>query len=69
MKEYWGSGGTALRPGRFNTRERAPCTHWIGGRVGPRTVLDANNNLETGFPDVTIMETKYRLRVITEQER
>jgi hypothetical protein len=21
-------------------RERAPSTHWIGGRVGPRTVLD-----------------------------
>jgi hypothetical protein len=22
-------------------RERAPGTHWIGGRVGPRAVLDA----------------------------
>jgi hypothetical protein len=30
-----------LRPGRFNHRERAPGTHWIGGWVGPRAVLDA----------------------------
>jgi hypothetical protein len=29
------------RPGRFIPRERAPGTHWIGGWVDPRTVLDA----------------------------
>jgi hypothetical protein len=29
------------RPGRFTPRERAPGTHWIGGWVGPRVVLDA----------------------------
>jgi hypothetical protein len=29
------------RTGRFTPRERAPCTHWIGGWVGPRAVLDA----------------------------
>jgi hypothetical protein len=28
-------------PGRFIPREIAPDTHWIGGWVGPRTVLDA----------------------------
>jgi hypothetical protein len=28
-------------PGRFTPRERAPRTHWIGGWVGPRAVLDA----------------------------
>jgi hypothetical protein len=27
--------------GRFTTTERAPGTHWIGGWVGPRAVLDA----------------------------
>jgi hypothetical protein len=27
--------------GRFTPWERAPGTHWIGGWVGPRTVLDA----------------------------
>jgi hypothetical protein len=27
--------------GRFSPRKRAPATHWIGGCVGPRTVLDA----------------------------
>jgi hypothetical protein len=29
------------RPGRFTPRERALGTHWIGGWVGPRAVLDA----------------------------
>jgi hypothetical protein len=30
-----------LCPGCFTTRERTPGTHWIGGWVGPRAVLDA----------------------------
>jgi hypothetical protein len=56
MKAYWGvryssthsltsalDGGewSASRHNRFTPRERAPGTHWIGGWVGPRTVLDA----------------------------
>jgi hypothetical protein len=55
MKTYCGSGDTATRttsaldggewsassPGRFSPRERATGTHWIGGWVGPRAVLDA----------------------------
>jgi hypothetical protein len=28
-------------PRRFTPKERAPSTHWIGGWVGPRAVLDA----------------------------
>jgi hypothetical protein len=32
---------SASRPGRFTPRERSPGTHWIGGWVGPRAVLDA----------------------------
>jgi hypothetical protein len=32
---------SASRPGRFTARKRAPATHWIGGWVGPRAVLDA----------------------------
>jgi hypothetical protein len=32
---------SASRPGRFTPRERAPGTHWIGGWVGPRAVLNA----------------------------
>jgi hypothetical protein len=32
---------SASRPGRFTSREGAPCTHWIGGWVGPRAGLDA----------------------------
>jgi hypothetical protein len=31
----------ASRPGRFTPGERAPGTHWIGGWVDPRAVLDA----------------------------
>jgi hypothetical protein len=56
MKAYWewrysstysltsaldGGEWSTSRPGRFTPRERAPGTHWIGGWVGPRTVLDA----------------------------
>jgi hypothetical protein len=55
MKAYWGSGGIApriftsaldgewlaSRPGSFTPREKAPGTHWIGGWVCPRAVLDA----------------------------
>jgi hypothetical protein len=33
--------GSTSRPGRFTPKERAPGTHWIGGWVGPRAVLDA----------------------------
>jgi hypothetical protein len=36
-----GGEWSALRPGRFTLRERAPGTHWIGGWVGPRAFLDA----------------------------
>jgi hypothetical protein len=31
---------SASRPGRFTPRERVHSTHWIGGWVGPRSVLD-----------------------------
>jgi hypothetical protein len=31
---------SASRPGRFTPGERASDTHWIGGWVGPRAVLD-----------------------------
>jgi hypothetical protein len=36
-----GGEWSASRLGRFTPRERAPGTHWIGGWVGPRDVLDA----------------------------
>jgi len=32
---------SASRPGLFTPAERAPSTHWIGGWVGTRAVLDA----------------------------
>jgi hypothetical protein len=39
--EIDGDEWSASRIGRFTPRERAPGTHWIGGWVGPRAVLDA----------------------------
>jgi hypothetical protein len=36
-----GGEWSASRPGRFTPRERAPGTHWIGGWVGSRAVVDA----------------------------
>jgi hypothetical protein len=36
-----GGEWSASRPSRFIPRGRAPGTHWIGGWVGPRAVLDA----------------------------
>jgi hypothetical protein len=35
-----GGEWSTSRPGRFTPRERAPGTHWVGGWVGPRAVLD-----------------------------
>jgi hypothetical protein len=32
---------SALHPGHFTPRERAPSTHWIGAWVGPRASMDA----------------------------
>jgi hypothetical protein len=32
--------GQLHAPVRFTPRERVPDTHWIGGWVGPRAVLD-----------------------------
>jgi hypothetical protein len=36
-----GGEWSASQSGRFIPRERAPGTHWIGGWVGPRAVLDS----------------------------
>jgi hypothetical protein len=36
-----GGERSASRPDRFTPRERAPGTHWIGGWVGSRAILDA----------------------------
>jgi hypothetical protein len=56
MKAYWewrysfthsstsaldGGEWSASRPGRFTPRESTPGTHWIGGWIGSRAVLDA----------------------------
>jgi hypothetical protein len=65
MKAYWGmevqlhafltsaldeGEWSASRPGRFTPRERALGTHWIGGWLGPRAVLDAVVNRKIPSP-------------------
>jgi hypothetical protein len=42
-----GSEWTASRPCRFTPGERAPCTHWTGGWVGPRVCLDGVDKSNT----------------------
>jgi len=39
---------SASRSPRFNPRERAPGTHWIGDRVGPRAGLEATMSWACG---------------------
>jgi hypothetical protein len=87
MKVYCGSeciaaldGGkwSAYCPGRFTPRERAPGTHWIGGWVGLRNVLDAvvkrkipsprrESNPRT--PIVQPLAQRYTDRAISEEQR
>jgi len=41
-----GGEWSGSHPGIYTPRERAPGTHWIGGWVGPRAVLDAVSTLQ-----------------------
>jgi hypothetical protein len=39
--------GQLHAPAAFNTGERAPDTHWLGGWVGPRAGLDMVSKRKT----------------------
>jgi hypothetical protein len=41
--QHYGGEWSVSHPCRFNPREGAPGTHWIGGCVDPRAGLDAVN--------------------------
>jgi hypothetical protein len=45
-----GGEWSASRTGHFTSRERASGTHWIGGWVGPRAVIDAVVKREIPYP-------------------
>jgi hypothetical protein len=51
---------SASRSSRFNPRERASGTHWIGGWVGTRAVLDTV--VERKIPKYRDYLVKYNLR-------
>jgi hypothetical protein len=70
--ELDGGEWSASRTGRFTPRKRAPGTHWIGGWVGPRAVLDEergnkinnnnnnNNNIHLYIPNLhSSIKNKY----------
>jgi hypothetical protein len=57
-----GGEWSASHLGRFTPRERAPGTHWIGGWVGPRAILDAAVKRKTPSPRVrgVVLSIKHR---------
>jgi hypothetical protein len=52
---------SASRSGKFTPRERAPGTHWIGGWVGPRAVVDAHTNQLSDARFVIFMAVKIQV--------
>jgi hypothetical protein len=55
-----GGKWSASRPGRFIPRERAPGTHWIGGRAGPITGLDVVVKRKINLTNVLLKLSKYK---------
>jgi hypothetical protein len=55
-----GGEWSASRPGRFTLGERAPCTHYIGGLVGPRAGLGDLENRK--FLTLPGLELRYLSR-------
>jgi len=49
ISALYGGEWSASRPGSFTPRERAPGTHWIGGWVASRVVLDARHIKKWSF--------------------
>jgi hypothetical protein len=57
-----GGEWSASHASRFTPRERAPGTHWIGGWVGPRAVLDAV--VKRKIPSPSPRELNPRTRIV-----
>jgi hypothetical protein len=69
-----GGEWSASRTGRFAPRIRAPGTHWIGGWVGPRAVLDTvvNRKILSSRPESNpktpiVQPVAHRHKVLLEQ--
>jgi hypothetical protein len=69
-----GGEWSASRPGRFTSRERDPCTHWIGDWIGLKTVLDSvvkrkipstRRELNSKTPIVQSIAQRYTDSIIT----
>jgi hypothetical protein len=49
-----GGEWSASCPGCFTPKERAPRTHWVGGWVGPRAILDAVVKIKIPSPHLEL---------------
>jgi len=47
--------GQLHAPGLFTSNERAPGIHWIGGWVGPGTILDVVVKRKIPNPDFSLI--------------
>jgi hypothetical protein len=78
MKTHWGvevqlhafltsalDGGewSASRPGCFTPKERSPGTHWIGGWVCPRALLDAVMKRQISSPFTLLCKLQLHVRL------
>jgi hypothetical protein len=56
-----GGEWSASRPGRFTPSERPPDTHWIGGWMGPRAILDMVVKIKIPSPS---RELNHRIPIV-----
>jgi len=55
-----GGEWSASRPSHFIPKERSPRTHWIGGWVGPRALLDTVVKRKIHIPTTNwILESQF----------
>jgi hypothetical protein len=56
---------SASHPRHFTPRETAPCTHWVGGWVGPRASLDTMEKRRISCPCQELNPSHQPVTVLT----